>query len=503
MNLKYYGYAVIVFSLVFIGKISGLFKDLLFTYYYGVSDITDGYFLANSISSLLYVAVYSAVPVVVVPLYSHLLSLGEQSIISRKLSSALIFFFLISLALGVGVALSATQLVELFTGEAADVVKKLASDYLVIMAFTFALSTMVAFFNALQTVHKRSLPSYIVPLVNNFMFCGGLIFFGSAGDLTKVLYLGVFAWLVLLLVNGFLARSYFLSNGAGSGEAQFRFNILALFVPAVLSFYVEQINGFVGVYFASNLEAGAISILGYAGKLNLIFQSIFLVFLTASLFPRIASLATQGDLQQLTEYVSRCARLVVLCALPLIIFMIYYSEEIVELLFKRGKFVESDVVRVAGILSIMLIAVPFGLLRDVLNRLFFSSGKNMVPIFLSLLSLSVNGIVSILAYRSFGLAGLAWAVVIATLTSFIFAVFIAKRYMGVALLRGNLRTLLISLSSAAVATGLLLWLNGISASFWILNFLPFFSFYVGLLYLFRVEECTLFIAHMKRNGLLR
>jgi len=503
MKLRHYGYAVLVFSLIFLGKVSGLFKDLLFTYYYGVSDVTDAYFLANSISSLLYVAVYSAIPVVVVPMYSHLLSLGEQSVVNRKLSSSLIFFFLFSLALGVGVASSATYLVELFTGEAGELVKELASDYLAVMAATFALSTAVAFFNALQTVHKRSLPSYIVPLVNNLMFCGGLVFFGSTGGLTKVLYLGVFAWLVLLIANGFFARNYFVLTGVGKGGEQFNFNVLALFIPAVLSFYVEQINGFVGIYFASHLEAGAISILGYAGKLNLIFQSIFLIFLTTSLFPKIASLVAKGDLPELTKYVSRCVRLVVLCAFPLIIFMIYYSEEIVELLFKRGKFGESDVVRVAGILSVMLVAVPFGLLRDVLNRLFFSSGKSMIPVALSLQSLAVNGIVSMLAYQSFGLAGLAWAVVIATFTSFVVAVFIAKRDIGVALLRGNLRTLLIALASAAVATGLLLWLNGILAKFWILNFLPFVSFYVGLLYLFRVEECTLFISQMKRNGFFR
>ncbi|MGF6393894.1 murein biosynthesis integral membrane protein MurJ [Pseudomonas plecoglossicida] len=503
MKVKYYGYAVLVFGLVFFGKISGLLKDLLFTYYYGVSHVTDGYFLANSISSLLYIAVYSAVPVVVVPMYSHLVSLGEQSMVDRKLTSALVFFFLISLLLGVGVASTATHLVNFFSGDADEVVRTLASDYLVIMAVTFALSTLVAFLNALQTVNKRSLPSYIVPLVNNLIFCSGLVFFGAEGGLTKVLYLGVVAWFVLLVINGYSARQFFSFNWSIFEKTKFDVKIYVLFVPAVLSFYVEQINGFVGVYFASHLEAGAISVLGYAGKLNLIFQSIFLVFLTTSLFPKIAALVTSGSAEALDSYLNRCLRLIVLCALPVIIFMVYYSTEIVDLLFKRGKFSENDVIRVAGILSVMLLAVPFVLLRDVMNRLFFSSGKNSLPVFLSLQSLAVNGTVSMLVYRNFELTGLAWATVVATLSSFIVSVIIAKRTMGISLLRSNLRTLLLALVSAAAATGLLLWLNGVLAKFWLFNFIPFVCFYAVLLYLFRVEECTLVISLIKRNGLFR
>ncbi|AXM95961.1 murein biosynthesis integral membrane protein MurJ [Pseudomonas plecoglossicida] len=503
MKLKYYGYAAVVFGLVLLGKISGLFKDLLFTYYYGVSDVTDGYFLANSISSLLYIAVYSAVPVVMVPMYSHLTSLGQKNTTNGKLTNALIFFFLISLFLGLSVALFAAQLIELFAGGVSRAVKSLASDYLVIMAMTFALSTVVAFFNALQTVHKHNLPSYIVPLVNNFMFCAGLVYFGSTGGLAEVLYLGVFAWFVLLLVNAFLAKNYFSFSIATFGFVQPDFKIFVLFLPAVLSFYVEQVNGFVGVYFASQLETGAISVLGYAGKLNLIFQSVFLIFLTTSLFPKIAGLVADGNRAQLNGYLGRCFRLVIICSLPLIIFMVYYSAEIVELLFKRGKFIDDDVLRVSAVLSIMLIAVPFGLLRDVMNRLFFSSGKNTYPVLLSLQSLVVNGVVSMLAYRSFGLSGLAWAMVLGTLSSFFVALFIAKRNLGIVLLRANLRTLFVAGTSVAFATAVLIWLNGLLAKIWVLNFLPFVCFYVGMLCLFRVEECTLIIDRIKRNGLSR
>lgn len=493
MKLKRYGYVVLVFLLVFLGKISGFFKDMLFTYYYGISVITDGYFLANSISSLLYIAVYSAVPVLVVPIYSRLLAAGNRVAADEKLTATLVFFFSISLVLGISVAVFSHGLVELFTGAASAQVKSLAGEYLSIMALTFALSTVVAFLNALQTVNKRSLPSYIVPLVNNLIFCLGLAVFSTSTGLVGVLYLGVVAWLVLLAVNAWSSKSYFSIKVSALGRAFQDTRLLMLFLPAALSFYVEQVNGFVGVFFASQLEAGAISVLGYAGKLNLIFLSVFLVFLTASLFPKIAVLVASDDSQKLSDYLNSCVRIIFLCALPVIIFMVFYAHKIVELLFKRGKFGEEDVANVAVVLSIMLVAVPFGLVRDVMNRFFFSRGSTLTPVMLSLVALLLNFLVSFSVYQHFGLMGLAWAVVLSTVASFCIAIFFVRRDAGISLVLPNLGTLAVALSSATLATGLLLWMNTVFADFWMILCVPFACCYFAALYLCKVKESRLFI----------
>lgn len=503
MRLKYWSYAAFAFSLVFLGKVSGLFKDLLFTYYYGVSDITDSYFLANSLSSLLYIAIYSAVPVVMVPLYSRLVGLGQPDLINARLTRSLLFFVLISLALGGAVAVSASVLVDFFAGKTNAVVKELAGKYLVIMAMTFVLSTVVAFLNALQTVQRRRLPSYVVPLMNNLMFCLGLYYFGSTGDLTEVLYLGVVAWFMLLLANWYMSRQYFSLNLASASTVGVGSPVWLLFLPAVLSFYVEQINGFVGVYFASNLSGGAISVLGYAGKLNLIFQSLFTVFLTTSIFPNIAALVARKDSGVLSAYLNRCMRAVVFCALPLIAFMIYYSFEIVELLFKRGKFDESDVRQVSAILSILLLAVPFGLWRDTMNRLLFSYGKNTIPVALSLQALGVNAVVSFFSYQAFGLKGIAWAVVLSASSNVAIAIYIIKRDLGIALIRPNLRSFIIALLGASVAVTILAFLAGQWGELWFLSFVPFMCVYVAVLCLLRAEECAVVFERVRRIWLSR
>ncbi|MFJ3076099.1 murein biosynthesis integral membrane protein MurJ [Pseudomonas sp. NPDC087029] len=499
MKVRLFSYALLAFLLILLGKLSGFFKDMLFTYYYGVSAVTDGYFLANSIASLLYIAVYSSIPVLVVPLYSRLLSANDRAQTDANLTRVLAFFLAISVVLGAGVTVGAQPLVELFAGAASREVKALAGDYLGIVALTFALSTVVAFLNALQTVHKRPLPSYIVPLVNNMMFCLGLVLFSASSGLTHILYLGVAAWLLLMVANAWTSRRYFTLNFAAFAEPLKGPGLLMLFVPAALSFYVEQVNSYVGVYFASQLGAGAISVLGYAGKLNLIFLSIFLVFLTATLFPKIAALVARDDGDGLDDYLNLCLRIIFLCALPVVLFMIFYAHPIVELLFMRGKFSEADVARVAAVLSVILLAVPFALVRDLLNRVFFSCGNTSRPFIISLASLLLNLAISLLAYRTFGLQGLAWAVVFATVLSFMLGAYFVKREAGIALLRPNLRSLCIALACLAFAFALLRVMDAYLSSLWLVLCIPFAGCYFAALYACRVRETKLLIGWARRK----
>ncbi|ARS48512.1 hypothetical protein PSMEN_08975 [Ectopseudomonas mendocina] len=188
------------------------------------------------------------------------------------------FFFFLSVCMAFFVFGAADWLVDLFSGSINRQVKELTVNYLSIMAVTFGLSTLVSFFNSMQTVNKVVIPSYAVPIVNNSIFCVGLYFFSSAADFDKVLMLGVLAWVILLISNYLISRRgfSFQFGAAFSFFADRKF--ILLFLPAVIAFYVEQVNGFVGIYFASELGVGAISVFAYSNKLNMIFLSVFLVF---------------------------------------------------------------------------------------------------------------------------------------------------------------------------------------------------------------------------------
>jgi len=489
---KYWKF-ILIFLLIVLGKFSGFAKDVLMTFYHGVSIVTDAYFLSNSISSVLYMAIYSAIPVLVIPLYARLVLNETRTRINRDLSAAVFFFFFASVCVAIFVFGAAHSLVNLFSGAIDEQVKELAVNYLSIMAVTFALSTLVSFFNSIQTVDKVVIPSYAVPIINNLVFCMGLYFFSSAADFDKILMLGILAWAILLIINYLISRKSFSFKGSAAFSFFADRKFMLLFLPALIAFYIEQANGFVGIYFASELGVGAISVFAYSNKLNLIFLSVFLVFLTASLFPRIAAVSARNDHAELFRYLMGCIRLVVICSIPTVIYMSFYAVEIVGLLFQRGNFMADDVIKVASVFSVVLLALPFCLVRDIMNRVFFSHGNTLTPVLLSLVALSINFSLSYALYQRYGLVGLAAAAVVSTVFNSLVVIFLVQRKIMFDLLVPCLKILVLCSICGVIAYLILNWLDGEFSNYWLVLSVPFYIVYIACLFAFRVREINFLI----------
>lgn len=495
---KYWG-VLSVLALILLGKASGFLKDVLITFFHGVSIVTDAYFLSSSISSVLHAAIYSAIPILVVPLYSRLLVSKSGAEANKGLSAAVSFFFFLSVCIALFTFGAANWLVDLFSGSVENQVKELAVSYLSIMAVTFALSTLVSFFNSIQTVNKVVIPSYVVPIINNSVFCVGLYFFSSVGDFDKILVLGILAWFMLLVINCIISRKSF----SFQPRATFAFfsdrKFIFLFLPALVAFYIEQVNTFVGIYFASELGVGAISVFAYSNKLNMIFLSVFLVFLTASLFPRIAAVSARNDQAELFNYLTGCIRLVVICLTPTVIYMNFYSVEIVRFLFQRGNFMSDDVLKVASVFSVVLLALPFCLVRDIMNRVFFSHGNTLAPVLLSLVALSINLSLSYALYQQYGLLGLAASAVVATVFNSLVVTFLVQRKIKFDFFAPCLRLLAPCGVCGVIAYLSLNWLHDAFPNYWLILFLPFFLVYFICLLLFRIKEAQFMTDLLRRK----
>jgi len=496
---KYQGFFYI-FLLILFGKVSGFLKDVLITFYQGVSIVTDAYFLSSSISSILHAAIYSSIPILVVPLYSRLLVSSSGVEVNRALSAAASFFFFLSVCIAFFVFGAGNWLVDLFSGSINDQVKELTASYLSIMAVTFALSTLVSFFNSMQTVNKVVIPSYVVPIVNNLVFCTGLYFFSSVGDFYKILMLGILAWLILLIINYLISRKSFSFQPASAFAFFSDRKFILLFLPAAFAFYIEQLNAFVGIYFASELGVGAISVFAYSNKLSMVFLSVFLVFLTASLFPRIAAVSARNDEAELFRYLTGCIRLVVMCSIPVVIYMSFYSVEIVRLLFQRGNFMSDDVVKVASVFSVVLLALPFCLVRDIMNRVFFSYGNTLTPVLLSLVALSINFSLSYGLYQQYGLVGLAASAVVSIVFNSLVVIFLVQRKIKYDLFVSCLSILALCGTCGAIAYLSLSWLHGSFPNYWLALFVPFSIVYFICLLIFRIKEAQ-FLADLLRRRL--
>lgn len=402
------GYYSIVFilTLIVVSKATGLLKDVLISFYHGVSVVTDAYFFASSVTSLIYTAISASIPVLVVPLYAKYKK-GESEEGESKLSATLVMYLMIALVFSILTSIHADKLLSLVASSLGQETVSLASFYLALMALTFAVSAVASFFNAVLAVDGVAAPSYAVPVVNNVIFCVGIIVFSKPDNFHIVLLLGVFAWLLQAVFSAAISRNRFRFRLPGVPSLFRERKLLLLLMPAVISLYLEQANNFVLVYFAGNLDAGSVSVLGYANKLNLLFLSVFLVYLTTYLFPQISSKASGTDDRELCQLLVRYLRTILLLGVPAVFLMAYFSDEIVTLLFQRGNFGAEESIKVASVFRIIILGLLVTLIRDVLNRVFYAHGDTILPLFLSTLTLAVIISCSYLLHRDFGLPGLA------------------------------------------------------------------------------------------------
>lgn len=486
--IRRYWMPLLIVALIVLSKLSGLLKDVMLTFYQGASSITDAFFLSTSITSLIYMGIYSAIPILVVPAYSHFRNRDCDKSFALQVSGGVILLIGASLAVSLLVLAIAPWLVRFVAPDAAPVVQVLAGKYLLIMAISFPISTAVGICNSLQSVDGKITPSYSVPIANNVFFCIGLALFGAGADFYGVLVFTVLGWFFLLVLNGIRVK----------GSIQFYWKALDdrvrirrlswIFLPAAFSFYIEQANTFVGTYFASTLPGHAISIWAYAGKLSMLFLSGFLVYLTTNIFPRIAAIIVREDNEALASYLVTCVRVVALLALPALVYFAFYAENVISLLFGRGKFTQIDAKMVAAILGVVLLAVPLGLARDIMNRVYFAYDNTAVPLLMSAVALALNFGFGCLLTSHFGLAGAAYGVVISVLCHSVLLILMVQRKLGRRLLLPMLGAIVL----CGVATGVaLLALECLERSFpgyWLVNWLPFSAIYLGLVYLFGIRE---------------
>lgn len=183
------------------------------------------------------------------------------------------------------------------------------------------------------------------------------------------------------------------------------------FVPALFSNGIQQINVFIDTIFAS-FFGGAVSYLYYVDR---VFQ------LPLSLLGYTISTVA---LSALSKYISvhdsnaknlkvQSVLLASFFSIPLMIFLIYYSEYIISFIYFRGSFKIHDVYIVSSMLSLFAVALPFNIINKVSISFFFASGHAKFPVKISIISLVLNIVFNFVFIEHFG----QFCVIIATTLS--------------------------------------------------------------------------------------
>jgi putative peptidoglycan lipid II flippase len=414
---------------VLASRVLGVARDALFGGVFGVSWLTDAYFVAFRIPNLLRdLFAEGALSSAFIPSFTETLSREGKARAYQLANLVLTAALLVTAGIALLGMWLAQPIVALFWSglppEAAGLrVATLLTR--VMMPILVLISVSAVFMGMLNAQRRFTAPAYAPALFNLTSITAGLGLWliearGERGILvwsaatTAAAAVQALCQLPSLWKLGFRWR--LTVRGLFSDPAVRR--IVRLMAPAAIGLAAVQVNVLANTYFAMLLGEGAVSLLSYAYRLFYLPVGVFGVALGVVTTSRIAEDAARGDDQAMRERTGEGARAAWMLGTASAVGLFVLAEPVITVLFERGMFSAGDTRDAVPIVRAFVLGVlPVSLIK-IYAPSFYSLDRPRLPMLASLAAVAVNLVWCALTYRTLGVAGIALGTTLGALVNF-------------------------------------------------------------------------------------
>lgn len=406
-----------------ISKILGLFRDIVLGNFYGSSDISEAYTLATSIPSVIFAAIGAGIATGYIPLYTTIekkLDIKE----ANKFTSNVVNIVMVLCTIVVMFSLIFTkEVVKLFAlgfeGERLRLTILFTRFTIVGVYFTALVSIFTAYLNLKNNFLIPafiSIPMNICILISIVLSSNGSVVILSLG---AVVAMG----LQVVFLIPFIRKTGYKHKLILNRKDEHVKKMIALATPVIIGTSVNQINLIVDKNIASLISDHTVFLLNNASRLNGFVQGIFVVTIVTAMYPLISRMCTDGNIEGLKSVLKQSIVSVSILIIPITIGTMIFSNEVVRVLFERGKFNSQDTYITSGLLFFYSIGMIGYALREVISKAFYSLQDSKTPMKNAVFAVIINIVLSITLSRFLGINALALSTSIAgivcTITLFI------------------------------------------------------------------------------------
>ncbi len=181
------------------------------------------------------------------------------------------------------------------------------------------------------------------------------------------------------------------------------------FYPAVFGSSSAHIAAFLDTWLASFLVTGSISYLYYANRVFQLPLALFAIATSVALFPTIAKAISKNNEEDALKILRKAFYILFGLLFTASFIGIVFNEFIIQLLFERGAFTNTDTQNTSIILIMYLIGlVPFGLAK-IFSLWLYAKEQQGKAAKITAISLGWNIVLSLILIIPFGTYGLALA----------------------------------------------------------------------------------------------
>ncbi|WP_077214828.1 murein biosynthesis integral membrane protein MurJ [Bacillus dakarensis] len=418
--------AVAVINLI--SRFFGFVREVVIGYHFGTSFLADSVITAYTIPNFLYIVAGGAITTAFISVFNKAGNPLVQTQIREVIFTyTLILFSLISAAF----FLFPDFWIELFFMGLNPEEVEVTGSLFRIMAPATLLLILSMFYSGILNVNDRFQITATAPLMNNLLFV--LI----ALVLFPILHEHAYGWGALIGAVVMILMLVVNLRKIGISAFRFRFymekkdhlfRFLKIAIPILLGGATLQFYFLVHRVFASSLEAGYIAALNYASKLVQLPQSILMSAVTTVIYPLIARKISEGKQQELSKMYGDGIQYLLFLMIPSTVFLYFYSEDIVTVIFEYGTFDRESSIITSGLLEIFV----FGMFAHAANlyvtRFFYAMERAVLPVISGVLAVfGLNILIVVVFIDGYGAASIAWGTTISAYFQLIILMFAARR----------------------------------------------------------------------------
>jgi len=448
--------AFVLMVITIVSKIVGFGREIVLSYVYGASAITDAYLISQTIPAVIFSFISAGIATGFIPLYSRILNERGQIEANRYTNNLTNTLLLLSSVIVVFVLSFTQPIVKIFASGFSGETLELAIRFTRISVFGVYFTALLNIFAGFLRLHENYIIPALVGLPMNLVIIASL-FISTKTNIYVIAVGSVVATASqLLLLFPFVRKTGYRYQPILNLRDEYIKMMVYIALPVVAGQSVNQINVLVDRILASGIAVGGISALNYANRLNGFVQGLFVASISSVMYPMISKMAAENNIKGLKASISEAISVINLLVIPATIGAMIFSKEIVTLLFGRGAFTPEAIDMTANALFYYSIGmIAFGL-RDILSRAFYALQDTKTPMINAAIAVVINIILNLALSRYLGIGGLALATSIATIVgTLLFFVTLRKKIGGFGL--KEITISFIKICMASIIMGILAW----------------------------------------------
>lgn len=450
----FYSATLIVLVANILIRALGFVRNLLMAHYYGASAAIDAFSAALTLPSLVAAGLGEALASAVVPVASQIQARSGKGETHRFFA----LFFQVALCIVIIAALvqisAARNIIELVApGFSTPTAQQAIQDLRWLAIYTFGGGLLLCLAGVFRFEKQFLLPSLceLLALIVGIV----LLVWGATLAFPQTLVMswgGSVGLASLILSVAFIVRYRYRPVPAlyspEIGQV-LRLSFASMF-PALTHFIHMFIDRRVG----SLLPEGSIAVLQFAYILVNVPLILAIYPAATAALPYLSDLVAAGNRSRLQEVAGRFGDFVLLVFIPVAVFVCFYAEELVNLVYERGAFDSEDrILTAAAVRSYAIMILPVAS-STLLSRILFALKDAWPIIACVLLDISLKSALSLLLPPHLGVSGLALATSAGSVSSWILLCVVLNRKFDKTCAPKSWKIALVSILSTVLAIAL-------------------------------------------------